>query len=92
MPDRRSWFGFALALAFTATAPVQESRRVPPKSEAPAPSAEPTPDEELLEFLGSLDAEGEGWVEYLTETEVAPPVAKPPAKGAPKVKQDEHDE
>jgi hypothetical protein len=45
-------------------------------------------DEELLEFLGSLDAEDEEWRDYLAERPVRPateedPVQKPDAKPRP---------
>jgi hypothetical protein len=36
-------------------------------------------DAELLEFLGSIDAEEEGWQEYLEQKPVKP-VQKPPEK------------
>jgi hypothetical protein len=45
-------------------------------------AAEAAADGELLEFLGSVDAEGEGWSEYLEGTDVKriarPPAAQPP--------------
>jgi hypothetical protein len=40
----------------------------------------PPADGDLLEFLGSLDSEGEGWSEYLART----PVRPPPGRGVPK--------
>jgi hypothetical protein len=53
----------------------------------PAPPKEP--DEELLEFLGSLDLEDESWVDYLERTDLtrvvrgrAPP-PKPPEEKTP---------
>ncbi|MEO6078489.1 MAG: hypothetical protein ABIQ86_01740 [Steroidobacteraceae bacterium] len=39
-------------------------------------------DVELLEFLGSIDAEEEGWQDYLEQKPVKP-VAKAPEKPAP---------
>jgi hypothetical protein len=48
---------------------------------------ETTADGELLEFLGSVDGEGEGWGEYLEDTDLRragpPPVASPPPAAAP---------
>ncbi|MCC7462725.1 MAG: hypothetical protein IT480_09740 [Gammaproteobacteria bacterium] len=45
-------------------------------------------DGELLEFLGSVDSEGEGWSEYLEGTDVgrvaaSQPVPPPPARSPP---------
>lgn len=40
-------------------------------------------DAELLEFLGSIDAEEEGWQEYLEQKPVRPVEKKPPQKSAP---------
>jgi hypothetical protein len=39
-------------------------------------------DAELLEFLGSIDAEEEGWQEYLEQKPVRPVEKKPPQKPA----------
>lgn len=40
-------------------------------------------DAELLEFLGSIDAEEEGWQEYLEHKPVRPVEKTPPQKPAP---------
>jgi hypothetical protein len=40
-------------------------------------------DAELLEFLGSIDAEEEGWQEYLEQKPVKPVEKKPPQKPVP---------
>jgi hypothetical protein len=40
-------------------------------------------DAELLEFLGSIDAEEEGWQDYLEQKPVKPVEKKPPQKPAP---------
>jgi len=49
---------------------------------AGALAAEAALDGDLLEFLGSVDAEGDGWGEYLERTDVSrvtrPPAATPP--------------
>jgi len=34
-------------------------------------SVDPSPDDELLEFLGSVDSEDAEWNEYLTHTDIA---------------------
>ncbi len=51
---------------------------------------------ELLEFLGSIDQEGEGWSEYLEDTDVsrprqppAAPPAAPPSQAPPRAPQPE---
>lgn len=49
---------------------------------ASALAAEAAPDGDLLEFLGSVDAEGDGWGEYLEGTDVNR-VARPPAATPP---------
>ena len=51
--------------------------------------ASPVPEEELLEFLGSLDAEGEEWAEYLTETDIEKVAESETAPAAPEGKKDE---
>lgn len=47
-----------------------------------------TADGDLLEFLGSVDGEGEGWSEYLEDTDlrraVPPPTASPPPAHPPR--------
>jgi hypothetical protein len=40
-------------------------------------------DAELLEFLGSIDVEEEGWQEYLEQKPVKPAEKKAPQKPAP---------
>lgn len=49
---------------------------------ASALAAEAALDGELLEFLGSVDAEGDGWGEFLERTDVSR-VAQPPAATPP---------
>jgi hypothetical protein len=58
-------------------------------------SAEPTPvDPDFLEFLGSIDSEGDGWVDYLGSVDLdkrtpppVPPGRKPEPAPAPPVKE-----
>jgi hypothetical protein len=52
-----------------------------------ARAATPQPEEvdaELLEFLGSLDVEEDGWQEYLEQKPVKAPVKQPQASPPPK--------
>ncbi len=48
----------------------------------PQPAAQV--DAELLEFLGSLDTEGEDWHEFLAVRQIRPETARPVAKPATK--------
>lgn len=40
-------------------------------AEEPAHGPDASPGDELLEFLGSIDAEGEDWIDFLARTDVA---------------------
>jgi len=54
---------------------------------APVYGAQPAPpDAELLEFLGSIDSDEQGWQEFLEQMPLKPvrAAAKPVAKPAPK--------
>jgi len=56
-------------------------------AEPPAKSVEPA-DEDLIEFLGSVDSDDEGWKQYLARKDTQTPAAKkpppaPPASSAP---------
>ena len=56
-------------------------------ADPPPPTVEPA-DEDLIEFLGSVDSDDEGWKQYLAQTVARPPVVKkqpppPPASSAP---------
>jgi hypothetical protein len=52
-------------------------------TEPPAKVVEPA-DADLIEFLGSVDSDDEGWKQYLARTGTqAPPVKPPPASSAP---------
>jgi len=52
-----------------------EPKKVPAAKPAPAPQ----PDEDLLEFLGSVDQGDDDWIDYLAQTDPAT-VAKSPKK------------
>lgn len=60
----------ACAIVLAATGPVV------------AAAAEPLPDADLLEFLGSIDSDEPGWQEYL-ETGLRQVAARKPAPAAP---------
>ncbi len=85
---RATWLMFAMLTLATARAQADES-----PSPAKAPSAESAagtaPEEELLEFLGSLEAEGEEWTEYLTETDIEKVAETEPAPVASEGEKDE---
>jgi hypothetical protein len=70
MFDRRAtciaWVLAALAL-MPATAPADDADTTKVAKRAPEPPA----DAELLEYLGSVDAEGQEWMEYLAHTDIA---------------------
>lgn len=76
------WVLTALALG-TAGASAEETAKPAPKAQVAADTA---PDEELLEFLGSLDAEDEEWSEYLAETDIAQVAKAKPAAQKSEVK------
>jgi len=80
-PPVRAWACLALLLGFA----------LPPlllrAAEPPAKSVEPA-DEDLIEFLGSVDSDDEGWKQYLARKDTQRPAAKqppppPPASSAP---------
>jgi len=56
-----------------------------------AGAADAAPDEEFLEFLGSIDSEDEDWAEFLTGTGIAQDAATPPVSTGPEVEEDEHE-
>ena len=77
----RAWACYGLLLGF-ALQPLP-LRADPP----PAKSVEPA-DADLIEFLGSVDSDDEGWKEYLARKDAQTPAAKksppaPPASSAP---------
>ena len=74
------WLLAALALGCT-------SARAQDVIAEKAPEA--APDEELLEFLGSLDSEDEDFIEYLSETDIAQAGRTAPAPADSEVKKDE---
>jgi hypothetical protein len=71
----------ALVLAGIATGPARAAEPQPAAAAAGKPTAEPV-DAELLEFLGSLDTEEEGWREFLEDRPLRP-AAERPATGKP---------
>jgi hypothetical protein len=67
--SRRSALAFALASLLAGASQAAESGK--------------KVDAELLEFLGSIDAEEEGWQEYLEQKPVTPVEKKPQQKPVP---------
>jgi hypothetical protein len=62
----------------------------------PAPKTVEPADDDLIEFLGSVDSDDEGWKQYLVRTGTQKPAVKkppppPPPSSAP-VKEDAKDE
>lgn len=57
----------------------------PPAKATAKPEAEEPIDEDLLEFLGTIDSEDEDgdWIDYLTQTDIEKVAARKRAKPAP---------
>jgi hypothetical protein len=55
------------------TAPKSAAPAQPAATPAAKPAATPEADEELLEFLGSVDADAgdQDWIDYLSQTDIA---------------------
>jgi hypothetical protein len=57
------------------------------RASEPAPKAVEPADDDLIEFLGSVDSDDEGWKQYLRSTGVQRPADKtppaPPPSSAP---------
>lgn len=51
-------------------------------ADPPAKTIEPA-DEDLIEFLGSVDSDDEGWKQYLARTGTQTPTAKEPPAAPP---------
>jgi len=51
-------------------------------AEPPAKTVEPA-DEDLIEFLGSVDSDDEGWKQYLARKDTQTPAAKKPPPAPP---------
>jgi hypothetical protein len=66
--SRRAALWFAMASLLAGAQAAESSKKV---------------DAELLEFLGSIDAEEEGWQEFLEQKPVRPVEKKPPQKPVP---------
>jgi hypothetical protein len=63
------WFAIAALGLLPLAAPAAEP---PAKSPPPAKTAseDTSLDEDLLEFLGTIDSEDEDWIDYLTQTDI----------------------
>jgi hypothetical protein len=76
----RTWLCLGLLLGV----PLQSAQL---RAAEPAKTVEPA-DADLIEFLGSVDSDDEGWKQYLARTAARTPVVKkppptPPASSAP---------
>ena len=80
----RAWACFGLLLGVPLQPLLLRAAEPPPKVVEPA-------DEDLIEFLGSVDSDDEGWKQYLARTggtqapvvKAPPPPPAPPASSAP---------
>ena len=79
---RMAWALAALAL-MPAAALADDPSNAKGAKKAPEPAAA---DGDLLEYLGSVDSEGQEWMEYLAQTDIAP-ATKP--KKAPVATEDD---
>lgn len=59
--------------------PATKPASTPAPANAKKPPAAPQPDDDLLEFLGSVDQGDDDWIDYLAQTDPAT-VAKDPKK------------
>jgi hypothetical protein len=68
----KPWRAGMLAVAALGLLPLAAPAADPPKSPPPAKTApeDPSLDEDLLEFLGTIDSEDEDWIDYLTQTDI----------------------
>jgi hypothetical protein len=91
MHGGRGIFCVVASLALGAGVAQEQKAQRPATEKAPPPPAatEPAPEEELLEFLGSVDEEDGDWIDYLTATDLAPTPVSQPAQSTPRVKQHE---
>ena len=69
-----AWVIAAMAAGLMPAVHAEDAKPQPPK-----PAAVPEADEELLEFLGSVDEGDEEWIDYLAQADIAK-VAKDPKK------------
>jgi hypothetical protein len=77
----KAWRVFAVAALglLPLAAPAAEPAKSPPPAKT-APE-DTSLDEDLLEFLGTIDSEDEDWIDYLTQTDIEKVAARkrPPA-------------
>lgn len=85
---RALWVIAALGLlplaARGAEAPAKPAAAAKPATAPAKPAADEALDEDLLEFLGTIDAEGEDedWIDYLTQTDIEKVAARKRPKPA----------
>ena len=61
------WLAVAALGLLPLAAPAADPPKSPPAKTAPE---DPALDEDLLEFLGTIDSEDEDWIDYLTQTDI----------------------
>jgi len=66
----------------THAADPKPTTQAPPPAKKPAATTPAVADDEFLEFLGSVDAEGadEDWLDYLSRTDIEKVAAQAPKK------------
>jgi hypothetical protein len=69
-PPVRAWICLGLLLGLAAPL-LLRAAEPPPKTVEPA-------DEDLIEFLGSVDSDDEGWKQYLARKDPQTPAKEPP--------------
>lgn len=91
MSKRIYLFGLLTSLALGSTGVRADDAEKPAaKPNTSAESAAEAPlDEELLEFLGSVDSGDEDWMDYLAATDIAKVAKAAPPRAASEVKKDE---
>jgi hypothetical protein len=80
----KAWRALAVAalglLPLAAPAAETPSKATPPAKTAPEDTSL---DEDLLEFLGTIDSEDEDWIDYLTQTDIEKVAARKRAPVSP---------
>jgi hypothetical protein len=79
------WRAGVLAIAALGLLPLGAPAAEPPQKSPPPAKTAPEDtalDEDLLEFLGTIDSEDEDWIDYLTQTDIEKVAARkrPPAR------------
>ena len=75
-PPVRAWVCLGLLLGLALPPLLVRAADPPPKTVEPA-------DEDLIEFLGSVDSDDESWKQYLARKDTQAPAAKEPPPAPP---------